>query len=155
MMMPDEFCNYYKEYLDGIYDCVDHIVLNAYFYLAQSNGGFRTWWRRVKGSDDDLNNTSLMRFAGRFSRRIHAYAKKHGIPLIHSQRGERKHGLAEPHLPKDPAFRGVFCIIAGLAPAPFSTCTVPRVGQSIFPPRILTLTSTIIRSISWTPNGDT
>lgn len=116
--MPDEFCNYYQEYLDGTYDCVDRIVLNAYFYLAQSPGGFRTWWRRVKGSDEDLNNTSLMRFAGRFSRRIHAYAKKHGIPLIHSQRGERKHELAEQYLPQAPAFRGVFCIIAGLAPAP-------------------------------------
>jgi len=118
MMMPDEFYDYYQEYLDGTYDCVDRIVLNAYFYLAQSNGGFRTWWRRLKGSDEDLNNTSLMRLAGRFSRRIHAYAVKHDIPLIHSQRGERKHEIAEQHLPKDPTFRGVFCIVAGLAPAP-------------------------------------
>lgn len=116
--MPDEFCSYYQEYLDGTYDCVDRIVLNCYFYLAQSPGGFRTWWRQLMGSDDTLDNTHLMRFAGRFSRRIHAYAKKQGIPLIHSQRGEKKHELAEQHMPKDPRFRGIFCIIAGVAPMP-------------------------------------
>jgi len=116
--MPDQFCSYYQEYLDGTYDCVDRIVLNAYFCLAQSPGGFRTWWRQLTGSDETLDDTHLMRLAGRFSRRIHAYAKKQGIPLIHCQPGEDKHELAQQHLPQDPAFRGVFCIIAGLAPAP-------------------------------------
>jgi len=118
MKMPDEFSQSYQPYLTGTYDCVDRIVLNAYFILAQSAGGFRTWWRQLRGSDDDLDNTHLMRFAGRFSRRIHAYATKQGIPLIHCPRGSRKHESAEPHLPKDSAFRGIFCIIAGLAPAP-------------------------------------
>jgi len=118
MKMPDEFSQSYQPYLTGIYDCVDRIVLNAYFILAQSAGGFRTWWRQLRDNDDDLDNTHLMRFAGRFSRRIHAYAKKQGIPLIHCQRREKKHELAEKHIPKDPAFRGVFCIIAGLAPMP-------------------------------------
>jgi hypothetical protein len=118
MIIPDEFCKQYQEHLDGTYDCVDRVVLNAYFPLGQSPGGFRTWWRTLKGSDKDLDNTNLMRFAGRFSRRIHAYAKKEGIPLIHCQRGERKHEIAEQHIPKDPDFRGVFCIIVGIAPAP-------------------------------------
>jgi hypothetical protein len=118
MQMPDEFSQSYQAYLTGTYDCVDRIVLNAYFILAQSPGGFRTWWRQLNGGDEDLDNTHLMRFAGRFSRRIHAYAKKQGIPLIHSKRGEDKHQLAEEHIPKDPAFRGVFCILAALAPMP-------------------------------------
>jgi hypothetical protein len=118
MKMPDEFSQSYQHYLTGTYDCVDRIVLNAYFILAQSAGGFRTWWRQLRGSDDDLDNTHLMRFAGRFSRRIHAYAKKQGIPLIHSQRGQRKHELAEEHMPKAPSFRGLFCIIAGASPMP-------------------------------------
>jgi hypothetical protein len=118
MKMPDEFSQSYQAYLTGTYDCVDRIVLNAYFILAQSAGGFRTWWRQLNGSDEDLDNTHLMRFAGRFSRRIHAYAKKQGIPLVHCQRGEHKHELAEEHIPKDPAFRGVFCILAALAPMP-------------------------------------
>jgi hypothetical protein len=118
MQMPDEFSQSYQAYLTGTYDCVDRIVLNAYFILAQSPGGFRTWWRQLNGNDEDLDNTHLMRFAGRFSRRIHAYAKKQGIPLIHCKRGEDKHELAEERIPKDPAFRGVFCILAALAPMP-------------------------------------
>jgi hypothetical protein len=118
MKMPDEFSQSYQAYLTGTYDCVDRIVLNAYFILAQSAGGFRTWWRQLNGSDDDLDNTHLMRFAGRFSRRIHAYAKKQGIPLVHCQRGDRKYELAEEHIPKDPASRGIFCILAALAPMP-------------------------------------
>jgi len=118
MKMPDEFSQSYQPYLAGTYDCVDRIVLNAYFIFAQSAGGFRTWWRQLRGNDEDLDNTHLMRFAGRFSRRIHAYAQKQGIALIHCQRGERKYELAEEHIPKDPGFRGIFCIIAGLAPMP-------------------------------------
>jgi hypothetical protein len=118
MRMLDEFCQQYQSCLDGVYDCVDRIVLNAYFMLAQSEGGFRTWWRRLRGSDEDLDNTHLMRFAGRFSRRIHAYAEKQGIPLVHCRPGEKKHELAEQHLPQDPAFRGIFYIFAAIAPAP-------------------------------------
>ncbi len=115
MIMPDKFCEYYQEYLDGVYDCVDRIVLNAYFSLAQRGGGFRTWWRQWMGSDDTLDDTHLMRFAGRFSRRIHAYAQSHDIPLLHCKQGERKHEIAHQYLPKDPTFRGVFCILVGLS----------------------------------------
>jgi hypothetical protein len=34
MIIQDEFCKYYKESLEGTYDCVDHMILNAYFPLA-------------------------------------------------------------------------------------------------------------------------
>ena len=120
MKLPDEFCQQYQPCLDGVYDCVDRIVLNAYFIMGQSPGGFRTWWRQLRGSDEDLDNTHLMQFAGRFSRRIHAYAQKQGIPLIHCKGKEEKekHEIAEEHIPKDPTFRGVFCIIVGRAPMP-------------------------------------
>lgn len=117
MKITDDFCKCYQEVLDNTYDCVDRIVLNAYFPLAQSNGGFRTWWRALMGRDDNLDNTHLMRFAGRFSRRIHAYCQKHEIPLIHCQRDERKHELAEQYIPKEPNIKGVFCVLAGRAPA--------------------------------------
>lgn len=117
MIQPDEFSNYYRDFLEGTYDCVDRIVLNAYFPLAQSCGGFRTWWRRLTGGDDNLDNAHLMRIAGRFSRRIHAYAKKHGIPIIHCQRGQSKHEIAESYMPSDPGFIGTFCILVGRAPA--------------------------------------
>jgi len=116
--MLDELSEYYADLLDGTYDCVDRIVLNGYFRLGQSPGGFRTWWRNLEGSDDNLDTAHLMRMAGRFSRRVRAHAKAHQIPLIDCAQGERKHELAKQHLPQDPNFVGVFLILVGRAPAP-------------------------------------
>lgn len=116
--MLDEFSEYYADFLDGTYDCVDRIVVNAYFRLGQTPGGFRTWWRTLEGSDDDLDNAHLMRMAGRFSRRVRAHAEAHHIPLIDCPAGERKHEVAEQHLPTDPHFVGVFLILVSRAPAP-------------------------------------
>lgn len=116
--MLDELSTYYADFLEGTYDCVDRIVLNAYFQLGQTPGGFRSWWRKWKGSDDDLDNTHLMRLAGRLSRRVRAHAKAHQIPLLDCEPGDRKHDLAEAYLPKDPGFVGVFLILVGRAPAP-------------------------------------
>jgi hypothetical protein len=39
------------------------------------------WWRALTGSDATLENTYLMRMAGRFSRRVRGCAKAHGIPV--------------------------------------------------------------------------
>ena len=50
MKAIDEFTSYHEELLDDTYDCVDRIVVNAYFGFAQSAGGFRTWWQ-LMGSD--------------------------------------------------------------------------------------------------------
>ena len=116
-MVPDPFCEQYMQYLDGTYDCLDRIVLNAYFILGQTGGGFRTWWRRRMGSDEQLDNTHLMRFAGRFSRRVRASAQKNNIPLIHCKPNERKHEIAQQYAPKDPLFQGIFCILVNRAPA--------------------------------------
>lgn len=113
----DSFTQHYMQHLDGTYDCVDRIVVNAYFILGQTGGGFRTWWRRLTGGDEHLDNTHLMRFAARFSRRIHASAKKNNIPLIHCKPNERKHEIAQQYVPKDPLFKGVFCILVNRAPA--------------------------------------
>ena len=71
--MADDFSGRYGDLLTGSYDCVDRVVLNAYFPLGHNPGGFRVWWRRLHGgSDDELDNTHLMRFAGRFARRVKA-----------------------------------------------------------------------------------
>jgi hypothetical protein len=116
--MPDEYSEYYADLLEDTYDCVDRIVLNAYFRMGQRAGGFRTWWRQLMGSDEHLDNTHLMRMAGRFSRRVRAHAKAHQIPVIDCAPGERKHEIAEEHIPKDPNFIGVFLILVARAPAP-------------------------------------
>ena len=78
--MTDRLSSLYQDLLSGSYDCVDRIVLNAYFRMGHSPGGFRVWWRALTGSDETLENAYLMRMAGRFSRRVRGYAKAHGIP---------------------------------------------------------------------------
>ena len=98
--MADGLSELYQDLLIGSYDCVDRIVLNGYFRQAHSAGGFRVWWRQLYGSDENLDNTHLMRLAGRFGRRIRGYAQAHNIPVINVPRGERKHGLAEEYLAK-------------------------------------------------------
>ena len=113
----DDLSTYYRRLLSGQYDCVDRIILNGYFTLGVTGGGFRTWWRRLTGSDATLDQEHLQRLAGRFSRRARAYAREHGIPLLDCSAGERKHRVAEKYLPTDPTFRGVFLILVAKAPA--------------------------------------
>ena len=118
-MSSDEFSLRYSDLLTGSYDCVDRVVLNAYFPLGHNPGGFRCWWRRRlhDGSDDELDNTHLMRFAGRFARRVKAWAAANGVPVIFCTAGERKHLIAEQYLEENSVLPGVFLILAARAPA--------------------------------------
>ena len=116
MAPSDSFCRHYAEYLDGWYDCVDRIVLNGFFTVGQTGGGFRTWWRSVFGSDDSLDDAHLMRWAGRFSRRLRAWAKQEIIPILEARKDDRMHATAEKLRPRDPGKRGVFCITVHRAP---------------------------------------
>ena len=117
-MVGDGFSARYGDLLYGSYDCVDRIVLNAYYPLGHNPGGFRTWWRRLHGDDDQLDNAHLMRMAGRFARRVRASAGAHGIPVIDCGRGERKHEIAEEYLAAHEVERGVFLILVARAVAP-------------------------------------
>lgn len=116
--MLDRLSTRYADFLDGTYDCVDRIVLNAYFQFGQTPAGFRLWWRSLRGSDEELDNAHLMRMAGRLARRVRAHAEAHHIPVIDCAADERKHVIAAPYLPTDPSFVGVFVILVGRAPAP-------------------------------------
>ena len=113
--MIDQLTETYAELIEGSYDCPDRIVLNAYFGLGHSPGGFRNWWRRLFGNDEDLDKPHLIRFAGRFSRRLQTYAKAHNVPFIHCRSGERKHLIAQRHLPQEPEFSGLFLILVSRA----------------------------------------
>ena len=117
--MADEFSERYADLVDGSYDCVDRIVLNAYYPLGHSPGGFRVWWRRLHDdSDEALDNNHLMRFAGRFARRVRAWAGANGVPVIDCKAGEREHEIAERYLAEHPVVRpGVFLILVARAPA--------------------------------------
>jgi hypothetical protein len=116
--MTDELSERYGELLAGAYDCVDRIVLNAYFSLGHNPGGFRTWWRRLHhGSEEQLDNAHLMRLAGRFARRVRAWATTNQVPVVVCGRGERKDRIAEAYLATHSVGPGVFLILVARAPA--------------------------------------
>jgi hypothetical protein len=85
--MADDFTERHRDLLTGWYDCVDRIVLNAYYPMGNTAGGFRTWWRRLVGGSDAeadavLDNAHLMRLAGRYARRVRAWAAGNAVPVI-------------------------------------------------------------------------
>ena len=122
----DELRKRYEGLLTGSYDCVDRIVLNAYFSMGHNPGGFRVWWRQLHGgSDEHLDDTHLMRMAGRYARRVRAFAKANGMPVIECDREDRKHLIAEEYLREHKVGPGVFLILVARAPA-----TVWRVRRS-------------------------
>ena len=82
--MPDQLSALYSDLLEGSYDCVDRVILNAYFSMGQSGGGLRVWWRALYGSDENLDDNHLMRMAGRFSRRLRAWAEANKTPVVYS-----------------------------------------------------------------------
>lgn len=114
----DDFRRRYADLLSGSYDCVDRIVLNAYYPLGHHPGGFRVWWRRWHDDgDDSLDDTHLIRLAGRFARRVRGWAKANGVPVIDCVAGERKHRIAEDYLRDHTVGVGVFLILIARAPA--------------------------------------
>src|ERR1700739_3954546 len=115
--MTDGLSTLYRDLLGGSYDCVDRIVLNAYFRMGHDPGGVRVWWRALTESDETLETASLSRLAGRFSRRVRGYAKAHGIPVVDCPVGQRKHELAEQYLAKTRVTQGLFLVLVGPAPA--------------------------------------
>jgi hypothetical protein len=93
-------------------------VLKAYFPLGHSPAGFRFWWRRWHdGSDDQLDNTRLMRMAGRFARRVKAWGNANGVPVIYCKAGQRKHLIAGEYLASHEVSTGVFLVLVAKAPA--------------------------------------
>ena len=99
MRAKDELGKRHRALLEGSYDCVDRVVLNAYMVPCHSPGGFRAWWRLWhKGSDAQLDDTHLLRLAGRFARRVRAWGAANGVPVADCEAGERKHLIAEDYL---------------------------------------------------------
>ena len=113
---PDELCELYEEIIEGTYDCMDRIVLNAWFPLGREGGGMRHWWRQLNGTDENLDTEHLMRMAGRFSRRLRACAKARGIPVQDCAPDEEKWKIAQEYLSSHPVERGLFLVLVSRAP---------------------------------------
>jgi hypothetical protein len=117
MKTKDALTTHYSLLLEGEYDCIDRIVLNAYCPMLLVPGGVRNWYRLMEGDDKDMSNNTMIRYAGRVSRRVQSFCKKKGIPFIHFQTGERKHIIAEQLIPKDKNFTGFFAVFVSRAPS--------------------------------------
>jgi ABC-type multidrug transport system fused ATPase/permease subunit len=93
--MTDGLSTLYQDLLGGSYDCVDRIVLNAYFRMGHDPGGFRVRWRALTGSDETLENARpLFRernliTAGVTARLAESLA---GIRVVKAYRAERREG---------------------------------------------------------------
>jgi len=114
----DDLSTYLAQWLEGSYDCLDRITVNAFFPVGQSGGGIRSWWRNWKGSDQGLSDAGMKSVAGDFARRLRAWCDQQHIPLVECQAGDDKHQIAQSLLPKDPQFRGVFAVLIGRASGP-------------------------------------
>ncbi len=91
---------------------------NAFYPLGYQPGGLRVWWRRWHNdSDEGLDNTHLMRLAGRFARRVKAWGAANDVPVIFCKAGERKHRIAEQYLAEHEVGIGVFVVLVAKAPA--------------------------------------
>jgi hypothetical protein len=117
----DALSRTYEALLAGSYDCLNRIVVNAYFRMGHDAGGFRVWWRKLTGSEETLDNAHLMRMAGRFSRRLRAWAAE--IPIRDCRVGEPKHEIGEEFLRSTTVQEGLFLILVSRAPAPSSEST--------------------------------
>ena len=117
MKYTDALTEHYSPLLEGNYDCMDRIVLNAYCKSLQIPGGFRLWYRDLCANEDRLTTAGLMRFAGRMSRRVQNFCRSRNIPLVHFKTGERKHEVAEDLMPKTTGFTGIFAVFVSRAPA--------------------------------------
>lgn len=118
MIANDSFSQFYAPLLHDSYDVVDRILINARFTLCASGGGFRYWWEQMYGDFKNLNDTYLMRMAGRYSRRVNGWAKKNNVPVVYCEKGVRKDKLINQYYPEDPNYTGVFAIFATKMPAP-------------------------------------
>jgi hypothetical protein len=118
MPTPDAFATYHAELIEASYDCIDRLVVNCYYQLGQTGGGFRTFWRNWKGDDVRLSNEGLRQAAGDFARRLKAYCPAHKILWIECGAGDVKYEIAREHRPTDPKFTGIFAVLVGRAPAP-------------------------------------
>jgi hypothetical protein len=61
--------------------------------------------------------THLMRMAGRFSRRLRAWAEANHIPVEDCPVGDRKHEIAQEYLAAHPVQVGMFLILVARSPA--------------------------------------
>jgi hypothetical protein len=108
LAMSDRFSDQYADLLEGQYDGVDRIVLNAYFPPGQKAGGFRTWWRLLNGGDETLDDTHLMRRPAVSVAGFVLSLKPAAFPWCSARREPESTNWRGSTSPQHPKVRGVF-----------------------------------------------
>ena len=104
---------------DRGYECVDRIVLNAFFPPRAPHwrvahlvaAAARRQRRRAGQHAPDADG-------GRFARRVKAWGAANGLPVIFCTAGERKHRITEEYLASHEVGVGVFVVLVAKALAP-------------------------------------
>ena len=130
-ILMDVLTEQYPELIDGSYDCVDRIVWNAYFPAGQYPAGFRTWWRALQGSDEKLDTAHLMQMAGRFSRRLRAFAQAQNLPVVDCRPGDKKFQIAQRYLANHNGKPGLFLILVSKARCPVWDVVTSKAGKIV------------------------
>jgi hypothetical protein len=81
--------------------------------------------RVIKTDTVRADTAHLIRLAGRFARRVRAWAGVNGVPVIVCKSDERKHRIAEDYLAAHTVGTGMFLVLVARAPA-----TVWKVSRS-------------------------
>ena len=97
-----------------LYDCLDRIVVNAYFRMGHDAGGFRIWWRKLTGSEETVDNAHGRPILP--SSTSVGCSKRH--PHTRLRVGEPKHEIGEEFLRNTTVQEGLFLILVSRAPAP-------------------------------------
>lgn len=97
--------------LTGPHDCVDRIVMNAYFPAGPRSVRFRTWWRRWHDDGDDSLEDPSDAAGWPVLRRVRGWAQANGVPVIDCGIGDRKHRIAEDYLRDHTVGVGVLLIL--------------------------------------------
>lgn len=106
----------FGELLDGGYDCVDRVVLRAYFQLGRRGGGIPYLVAPVEGIGRGSRQRPPDEGGGAVRPSGGRVGEEGGVPVVYGRSGERKEEIGRDYLPEDPNFEGVFLVIVARAP---------------------------------------
>jgi hypothetical protein len=90
-------------------DCIDRLYLNGYVPLLQRPQNL--WWFFTQHRQQPiLSPVLLKRLSDSFVARIHGFAKRHNVPIVHFHKGQRKDDVARERLARHPTDEGVVLI---------------------------------------------
>ena len=128
--MADEFTERYGDLLTGSMtawtgSCSTRTSRSGTTRAGSGRGG----GAGTTTATSSLDNAHLMRLAGRFARRVRAWAGANQVPVIDCKADQRKHRIAEDYLREHSVGVGVFLVLVARAPATVWKVTRTSAGK--------------------------